>query len=158
MAAPDSATNFTYCTTWRIPNSGDQNKFQAIETDFHHVTSDGQSYTGGVQFLSLIGGGPAVRLFDLGVGVWHAVSGLTMPLTDNLAHSLCYSFTNDHTNHTTKYTSIKIDGSTTPLSVLYNGKQLQLPFTPGLTPAVQLDGDSNRDPYMLNVWNWSVSF
>jgi hypothetical protein len=156
MGAPDTTAHFTYCTSWQIPNSADLSKFQAVETDFHHNTIDGHAYTGGVQFLSSIGGGPAVRLFDLGTNTWHAVSGLTMPLVDTNWHTLCYSFTNDHTNHNTSYSSITIDGSTTPLSNTYNGKTTTA--LPVLGVAVQLDGDSADDSYTLQVKNWSVSF
>jgi hypothetical protein len=156
MAGADSTTNFTYCTSWKIPTSGDLTKFQAIETDFHQNTVDGHAYTGGVQFLSSTGGGPAVRLFDLANNTWHAVSGLTMPLTDTNWHTLCYSFTNDHTNHNTTYTSITIDGSNTTLSNVYNGKTTT--DLPVLGVAVQLDGDSAHDSYTLNVQSWSVSF
>jgi hypothetical protein len=158
MGAPDSTTTFTYCTAWQIPNSTDLTRFQAVETDFHHNTLDGHAYTGGVQFLSSKDtvNGPSVRLFDLGTNAWHAVSGLTMPLTDTNIHSLCYSFTNDHTNHTTTYTSIKIDGTTTPLSVTYNGKTTT--DLPVLGVAVQLDGDSAKDSFTLNVQSWQVLF
>jgi hypothetical protein len=156
MSAPDFVSHFTYCTNWQIPNSADLTKFQAIETDFHQNTIDLHAYTGGVQFLSATGGGPAVRLFDIGTNAWHPVSGLTMPLTDTNWHSLCYSFTNDHTAHTTTYTSITIDGSTTPLSVTYNATTTG--DLPVIGVAVQLDGDSTMDSYKLQVQNWSISF
>ena len=155
LSAPDTTSHFTYCTNWQIPNSTDLTKFQAIETDFHQ-NSGGFAYTGGVQFNSTQGGGPNVRLFDIGTNTWHAVSGLTMPLTDTNWHSLCYSFTNDHTNHTTTYTSITIDGTPTTLSTTYNAKTTT--DLPVIGVAVQLDGDSASDSYKLQVQNWTISF
>ncbi len=149
-----TATQFSYSTQWRIPAPADLGRYQAIETDLHAAYTDGWSYTGGVQFLSARGGGPAVRIYNLQSQAWQS-TGLTMPLTDNNYHSLSYTFSINTSAHTLLYQTITIDGVTTTLNTTVGGNKLN--WSPLLNAAVQQDGDSSGDSYTLNVQGWHVT-